>query len=65
MFELVGMFYNIFNGYYFFNHLKNLFIVIYLIFCYHFIGVIHMDYSDYIDNSNDDHSYNVEDDDEL
>ena len=24
-----------------------------------------MDYNDYIDNSNDDHSYNVEDDDEL
>ena len=33
--------------------------------CYHFLGVIHMDYNDYIDNSDDDHSYDVEDDDEL
>ena len=63
--NLLGCFNNIFNGYYFFNFLNNLLIVIYLILCYHFIGVIHMDYDDYIDNSDDDHSYDVEDDDEL
>ena len=27
--------------------------------------IIHMDYNDYIDNSDDDHFYDVEDDDEL
>ena len=63
--NLLGCFNNIFNGYYFFNCLNNLLIVIYLILCCHFIGVIHMNYNDYIDNSDDDHSYDVEDDDEL
>ena len=59
------MFYNVFNGYYFFNHLSNFFIVIFLSVCYHYLGDIHMDYNDYIDNSYDDHSYDVEDDAEL
>ena len=39
--------------------------MIFLSVCYHCLGVIHMDYNDYIDYSDDDHSYDVEDDDEL
>ena len=57
-------FINVFNDFYFFNHLRNFFIVIFLSVCYHCLGVIHMDYNDYIDYSDDDHSYDVEDDDE-
>ena len=36
--------------------------MIYLIYCYHILGVIPMDNNDYIDNSDNDHSYNVEND---
>ena len=31
--------------------------MIYLIYCYYILGVIHMDYNNYIDNSDNDHSY--------
>ena len=36
--------------------------MIYLIYCYYILGVIHMDYNNYIDNSDDDHSYDVKND---
>ena len=37
-------------------------IVIYLIYCYNILGDILMDYNDHIDNSDEDHSYDVEND---
>ena len=36
--------------------------MIYLIYCYNILGDIPMDYNDYIDNSDEDHSYDVEND---
>ena len=63
--NLFKCFINVFNDYYFFNHLSNFFTIIFLSVCFHFLGVIHTNYNDYIDNSDDDHSYDVEDDDEL
>ena len=36
--------------------------MIYLIYCYNILGVIPMDYNDYIDNSDEDNSYDVEND---
>ena len=36
--------------------------MIYLIYYYNFVGDISMDYTDHIDNSDDDHSYDMEND---
>ena len=36
--------------------------MIYLIYCYNILGDIPMDYNDYIDNSDEDYSYDVEND---
>ena len=36
--------------------------MIHLIYCYNILGDIPMDYNDHIDNSDEDHSYDVEND---